>query len=64
MEAQAALVRTNGTVELHSVAEVDMYLALVVHPWHTEGNDTLRLHQSLYDSCFLKFGVLVVHVLD
>ena len=40
MEAQTALVRTNGTVELYPVANIHLYLALVVYPGHTECDDT------------------------
>ena len=47
MQPQTALVRTDGGVELHAVAAVDMRLALVIHPRHTEQDRTLRLDQPL-----------------
>ena len=64
VETQTALIRTNGTVELYTVADVHLYLALVVDPGHTEGDDTFRLHNTLNNLCFFEFRVLVVHVLD
>jgi len=64
MEAQTALVRTDGTVELHTVADVHLYLALVVDPGHTEGDDALRFHDALHDFCLLKLRMLVIYVFD
>ena len=64
METQTALVRTNGTVELHTVADVYLYLSLVVNPRHTERRDTLWLYKAFNNFCFLKLGMLVVNVLN
>ena len=64
MEPQAALVGADGAVELHAVAAVDLHLALVVHPGHTEGDDPLGLHQPLDQAGFLVFGVLFHQGLD
>ena len=50
MQAQTALVRANRAVELHTVAAVDLHLALIVHPRHTEGDDALRLHEAFEQS--------------
>ena len=47
MESQAALIRTNGAVELYAIAYVYMHFALVVCPRHTERNDTLGLYKAL-----------------
>lgn len=41
MEAEATLVWTEGRVELHTEATVDLDLALVVLPDNTELNDAL-----------------------
>lgn len=41
MQTQAALVGAQGRVELHSVATVDLDIALVVLPEHAELDDTL-----------------------
>ena len=61
MEAQTALVWTNGRVELHTVATVDLHLAFVVNPGHAElqnavlfvfgvlGNDRLEGVEHLVD---------------
>ena len=64
MEAQTALVRTDGAVELYAVAQVHLYLALVVDPGHAERDDALGFHDALYDFGLLELGVLVVDVLD
>ena len=64
VETQAALVGANGAVELNAIAQVDLHLALVVDPGHAEGGDALGLYDALHDFCFLKLGMLVVHVLD
>ena len=61
MEAKTALVRTNGRVELYAVANVHLYVAIVVNPWHTESDDTLWLYQALNNTCLFKFRVLVIH---
>ena len=64
MEAQTALVRADGAVELHTVTDVHLYLTLIVYPGHTEGRDALRLHDAFYDLCLLELRMLVVHVLN
>ena len=64
METQAAFVGADGAIELHTVTNVYLYLALVVDPGHTESSDTLWLYDALYDFGFLKLGVLVVHILN
>ena len=64
METQTALVRANGTVELHTIANVHLNLALVVDPGNAERGDALWLHDTLHNLSLLKFGVLIVHVFD
>ena len=64
MEAQAALVGADGAVELHTVAAVHLNLALIVNPGHTEGDDALRLDQTLDQASLLVFGVLLHDGLD
>ena len=49
MEAEAALVGTYGTVHLHAVAAVDVYLSPVVRPGHAEHYHALGLDHSLED---------------
>ena len=64
METQTTFVRTNGAVELHAIAQVDLYLALVVDPRYAEGDDTFGLYDAFHNLCFFKLRMLVVHVLD
>ena len=59
MEPQAALVGADGGTELDAVAAVDMYMALIIHPGHPEGNHALRLHKGFDDTVLLVLGVLV-----
>ena len=64
MEAQTALVRSYGAVELYAVTEVHLYLALVIDPGHTECDDALGFHDTFYNLCLLKLRMLIVHILD
>ena len=64
MEAQTALIWTDGAVELYTIAKVYVYLALIIDPWHAERNDTLRLNDTLDDFCFFKLWMLVVDVFN
>ena len=64
MEAEAALIGTDGAVELDAVAEVRLDLALVVHPGDPEREDAVRLDHPLDDLRLLELGVLVVHLFD
>ena len=64
MEAQSTLIRTNSTVELYTVAEVYLHLALVVNPGHTERDDALWFDDALYDLGLLKLWMLIIDILD
>ena len=64
MEAQAALVGADGAVELDAVAAVHLDLALVIDPRHTEGDDALRLDQTLDEGGLLVLGMLLHDGLD
>ena len=64
MEAQASLVGTDGAVKLHSVSYIDVHLALVIGPWHTECYDAFGFNQSFDKLCTLKLRMLVVNVLN
>ena len=64
MEAQSALIRTDGRVELYAVADVHLNLTLVVDPGYAECGDALGLHQALDDFRFLKLRMLVIYILD
>ena len=64
MEAKAALIGANSTVELHAIADVDLHFALVVNPGHAEGRDALRLDDAFHNLCFLELWMLVIDILD
>ena len=64
MQAQAALVRANGTVKLDTIAPVDLNLTLVVHPWYTEHDDPFRLHVPFQQSGLLVFWMTIHHRLQ
>ena len=63
METQTALVGADGVVELDAVAGVDLHFALVVDPYHLEGEHAVGLHDALGNAVGLEFGVLVVGLL-
>ena len=50
METKAALIRTDGAVELYAVSVVNLYLTLVVYPGHAEHNDPFRSREALQKS--------------
>ena len=64
METETTLVGAEGGVELDAVAEVGANLTLVVHPGHTEGEDTIGLNDALDDLGFLKLRMFVVRFLN
>ena len=64
METQSALIGTDSAVELYTVADVDMYFSLVVHPRHTEGDDALRFDEAFDDFGFFELRMLVIDILD
>ena len=64
MEAETALVGTDSAVELDAVAGVGLDLALIVNPGDAEGEDAVRLYQTLNDLCLLELRVLVLDLFD
>ena len=64
VKAQAALVRSNGRVELDAVAAIDLDLALVVDPGDTEHDDALGLDEALKQGSLLVLGMGVERRLD
>ena len=64
MEAQAALVRSDGGVELDAVAAVHLDLALVVGPCDAELHYAFRLDDTFQHACLLVFRVLLNHGLE
>ena len=63
MEAQTALVGADRGVELHTVAAVDLDLAVVVHPGNAEDDDALGLDEALHEAGLFPLGVFVDDVL-
>lgn len=60
MEAETALVRSQGGVELHTVAAVDLQLAFVIFPHDAELDDALwdggNFERGLVFGVFLEKG--------
>lgn len=42
MEAETALVRPQGGIELHPISSVDLYLVVIVFPHHAELDHSFR----------------------
>ena len=64
VKAQAALVGSNGRVELDAVAAIDLDLALVVDPGDTEHDNALGLDEALKQGGLLVLGMGVERRLD
>ena len=60
VETEASLVGTDRAVELHAVAEIALHLSPVVHPGHTEGEDTVGLDHPLHNLGLLELRMLIV----
>ena len=52
MKSQTSFVRSDRTVELYTVSCVNMYLSVVVNPWHTEFELSFRLNKSFQKCIF------------
>ncbi|OAV74109.1 hypothetical protein Barb7_02441 [Bacteroidales bacterium Barb7] len=64
VKANPALVRPDGIIELHTIADVYLHIAPVVRPRDTESNDAVRLNQPLHYFSLFKFGMLIVNVFN
>ena len=64
METQTAFIRTDGTVELHAITDVDMHFSFVVCPRNAECDDPFRFYHPFNEFCFFKLWMLIVHILD
>ncbi len=62
METDTSLVRADSVVELHTVADIVLNLALVVYPAHTECKDAVRLDHALDNTRLFPFGMLVINL--
>ncbi len=60
-EAQTALVRANGRIELDAVGSVDLNLPLIVYPGNPKQNGALRFHQAADDILLFNAGILLHH---
>ena len=64
VETDTALIRADGVVMLDTVAHVCLDLSLVIHPCDTEGDDAVGDAETLDEVVLLKFGMLIVDILD
>ena len=64
IEAQAAFVRAERVVQLHSVTAVDMRPAVIIVPYDPETDDAIRLRQPLQNAVLPQPGVLTNVVKD
>ena len=46
METDTTFIWAYRIIELYTIAEIGLYLASIVHPCHTESEDTVRFYQS------------------
>jgi len=63
-EAQAALVRTDGRVELYAEAAVYLNFTVTVYPGYTELDNALGLNKTFEQAVLLILGVLFNHGLE
>ena len=64
METNAAFVGADGVVVLDAVTHVGLHIAFVVDPVYAELDDAIRNTKALDEVGPVKFGVLVVFILN
>ena len=64
VETEATLVSAEGSVVLHTVAQVGLDFAIAVNPSHAEREDTIGLNDSFDDLGLLELRMLVVNFFD
>ena len=64
VEAETALVWTDGVVELDPVAGIGLNLTVVVNPCDAECENSVRLHEPLNNLGVFKLRMLVIHILN
>lgn len=64
METDASLIWTDGVVELHAIADVDVDITVVVHPRHAESEDAVGLYEAFHETDAFKFRMLVIDGFD
>ena len=60
METDTTLVRANGIVKLHAIAEVGLNITVIIGPGNAESEDTVGLNKALDDTGLFKFRMLIV----
>ena len=64
VETQTAFVRSNRVVELYTVTGVDLDFALVVNPFYTESEDTVRFNHTFDNLVLFILGMCFHIILD
>ena len=64
MEADAAFIRADSVVVLHTVSHVGLHVAFVIHPSDPELIDSVGDTQTLYQVRFVELRMLVVFLFD
>ena len=64
VEAKSAFVWADSSVELYAVTCVNVYLTIVVCPWHAEHIYSFRLDETLNEMSFFKLRMLVVYIFN
>src|SRR5574344_1544587 len=64
METETSLVWSDSVVELYSISCVCLNITVVIYPRNAECQHSVWLHETLDDSSFLKFRMLIVNILD
>ena len=59
MKTQTSLIRAKRTRHLHAIAAIDLNLAIVIHPRHTERDDAVCLNHALKDLVLLVLWMLL-----
>ena len=64
METQTSLIGTDSVIKLNAIAGIDLHIALIIDPHNLECKLAVRLYDALGDAVCLKFGMLVVGLLN
>ena len=64
MKPKTSLVRSESIVELDTVSSIHVYVALIIHPGHFEGQNPVRFNETFNDACLFKLRIQVIHLID
>ena len=64
MKTDTTFIWAYRIIELYTITVVGLHLTFIIHPRHTESEDTIRFYQSFYDFSFFKFRMLIVYIFD